>query len=149
MVIKCQVLQEIGYGLTREMVEHVIINYVQENGRSDTFLRSRPGKDWWQGFWPSLVERKPQHLPGSRAKAVTEAAVDAWLAKFSEHQKSEAKGYGIVMKQHLLLMWHLRKSLQNEAQIDRDRLRKRVHHSPRLWFSKWCTPPARPPYIVY
>ena len=31
--------------------------------------------------WPNLVERKPQHLPSSRAKAVTEAAVDAWLAK--------------------------------------------------------------------
>ena len=73
------------------MVEHVVIDYLQANGRSGAFPSSRPGKDWWRCFlrrWPSLVERRPQHLPSLRAKAVTEAAVDAWLgkvtAKFTE-----------------------------------------------------------------
>ena len=46
VVITCQVLQEIGYGLTWEMVEHVVMNYVRDSGRSDAFPRCRPSKDW-------------------------------------------------------------------------------------------------------
>ena len=37
-----------------------------------------PGKDWWQRFkkqWPSLTERKPQHLSKRRAEAANEATM--------------------------------------------------------------------------
>ena len=77
-------LQEIGFGLTRDIVSHIIMQYLNDIGRPNPFQQDRPGKDWWLGFlrrWPSLTERKPQHLPANRATALTEAAVSSWIDK--------------------------------------------------------------------
>ena len=46
-----------------------------------------PGKDWWQRFlkhWPSLTERKPQHLSKSRAEAGDTGIIWAWFDKVEE-----------------------------------------------------------------
>ena len=83
-MITCQVMQEIGFGITREMVGNVVMDYLKDKGRQNPFANDRPGNDWWLGFmrrWPKLVERKPQHLPANRATALTEGAVNAWILK--------------------------------------------------------------------
>ena len=77
-------MQEIGFGLTREMVGNVVMDYLKDKGRQNPFLNGKPGNDWWLGFmrrWPKLVERKPQHLPANRAMALTEVAINAWISK--------------------------------------------------------------------
>ena len=68
-------MQEIGFGLTREMVGNVVMDYLKDKGRQNPFAHGKPGNDWWSGFmrrWPKLVERKPQHLPANRAMSLTE-----------------------------------------------------------------------------
>ena len=65
----CQVLQEMGFGMTKEMVCAIVMDYLQQNNRKHNF-KYTPGWDWWNGFrkrWPQLVERQPQHLPKQRA----------------------------------------------------------------------------------
>ena len=77
-------MQEIGFGITREMVGNVVMDYLKDKGRQNPFANDRPGNDWWLGFmrrWPKLVERKPQHLPANRATALTEGAINAWIMK--------------------------------------------------------------------
>lgn len=84
IVVTCQVFQEIGFGLTRDMVENVVMQYLRDMERPNPFLHNKPGKDWWLGFmrrWPNLVERKPQHLPKNRAISLNENTVDVWLSK--------------------------------------------------------------------
>ena len=43
IVITCQVLQKMGFGLTREMVNHVIIDYLNDKGRPSPFENNKPG----------------------------------------------------------------------------------------------------------
>ena len=77
-------MQEIGFGLTREMVGNVVMDYLKDKGRQNPFAHGKPGNDWWSGFmrrWPKLVERKPQHLPANRAMSLTEVAINAWILK--------------------------------------------------------------------
>lgn len=77
-------MQEIGFGLTRDMVEQVVMDYLHDKKRPNPFSQGKPGPDWWTGFmrrWPKLTERKPQHLPASRATALTEGAISAWISK--------------------------------------------------------------------
>ena len=72
IVYCCQVLQEVGFGLTRAGVSRVVHDYVTDIGRHHPFYEGVPGKHWWSGFlarWPSLVQWKPQHLPKQRALA--------------------------------------------------------------------------------
>ena len=72
------------FGLTREMVGNVVMDYLKDKGRQNPFLNGKPGNDWWLGFmrrWPKLVERKPQHLPANCAMALTEVAINAWISK--------------------------------------------------------------------
>ena len=66
------------------MVGNVVMEYLHDKKRQNPFSNNKPGKDWWLGFmkwWPTLVERRPQHLPINRATALTENAVDAWLLR--------------------------------------------------------------------
>ena len=86
IVITCQVLQEMGFGMTREMVANVIMEYIRDKGLQRPFAHGKPGGDWWLGFmrrWPKLSERKPQHLAASRALSLTEGAVSEWFSKVS------------------------------------------------------------------
>ena len=79
-------MQEIGFGLTRNMVENIIMEYLHDKKRPNPFLQDRPGKDWWLGFmrrWPNLTERKPRHLQANRATALTEGAITSWISKVS------------------------------------------------------------------
>ena len=73
------------------MVETVVMQYLRDLQRPNPFRHDRPGKDWWLGFmrwWPTLMERKPQHLPANRATALTENSVDAWLLKVKKAVES-------------------------------------------------------------
>ena len=68
IVISLQVLQEMGFGLTKELVGVVIRDYLKDQPyRPNPFRDGLPGRDWWQLFlkrWHSqLSVRKPQHLP--------------------------------------------------------------------------------------
>ena len=86
IVITCQVLQEMGFGMTREMVANVIMEYIRDKGLQSPFAHGKPGGDWWLGFmrrWLKLSERKPQHLAASRAFSLTEGAVSEWFSKVS------------------------------------------------------------------
>ena len=61
-----------GFGITRELVEAVLFDYIKDNDIPNPFNGGVPGKDWWQGFmrcWPMLSKRKPQHLSLKRAQA--------------------------------------------------------------------------------
>ena len=68
----CQVMQELGFALTRDFVSLFLKEYLEATGRSDRFRDGVPTYDWWWGFLQrhkTLVERKPEHLPRNRAQA--------------------------------------------------------------------------------
>jgi len=70
IVITLQVLQEMGFGLTKNLVGVVIHDYLKDQpARPNPFQHGIPGCDWWRLFlkrWePQLSVRKPQHLPTS------------------------------------------------------------------------------------
>ena len=79
MVTTCQVLQELGYGLTRDIVNDVLRSFLK---RPNPFKDDIPGPDWWDGFlqrWPKLSERKPQHLSTKRATAANPETLQSWF----------------------------------------------------------------------
>ena len=88
IVVTLQVLQEIGFGLTRELVGVVIRDYLHDQPCPNRFRDGLPGKDWWQLFpkhWKSqLSERKPQHLPTHRALSATPEVMDAWFERVKQ-----------------------------------------------------------------
>ena len=63
IVISLQVLQEMGFGLTKELVRIAIQDY--QSYRPNPFRDGLPGSDWWQLFlkrWKSqLSVRKPHN----------------------------------------------------------------------------------------
>ena len=67
----CQVLQEFGYSLTKDIVGIIVRDYITAYRRENPFTDSTPGYNWWCGFlrrWPKLTQRKPEHLPRQRAQ---------------------------------------------------------------------------------
>ena len=46
LVYCCQVLQEMGFGMTKENVTAIVTDYVSTNGRKNPFHGGVPGKDW-------------------------------------------------------------------------------------------------------
>lgn len=67
----CQVMQDLAFPLTKELVSIVVRDYLRDNDRGDRFKDGVPGNDWWYGFFrrhPKLVERKPELLPKCRAQ---------------------------------------------------------------------------------
>ena len=63
IVLACTTLAGMGYGLTRELVEQIVYEYLKDNEIPNPFVGSVPGRDWWERFrkrWPCLSERKPQ-----------------------------------------------------------------------------------------
>ena len=90
IVVTCQILQELGYGLTRGIVTRVVHDYLQDQKRESPFRDSAPGADWWAGFmgrWPSLSERKPQHLSTKRAMAGNPETMESWFATVQDFLK--------------------------------------------------------------
>ena len=86
LVAILQVLQEIGFGLTKELVSVVISDYLHDQPfRFNPFNDNSPGKDWWRLFmnrWQSeLSLRKPQHLSTHRASCSTPQVFDEWFNK--------------------------------------------------------------------
>lgn len=85
IVVTCQVLAEMGFPLTRGYVEVVVRDYLQSEGRGSAFGSSGlPGRSWWEGLlsrWPSLAERKPQHLSRQRAQCASQEVVDAFFGR--------------------------------------------------------------------
>ena len=82
IVATCQAMQDLGFGLTREMLAQVVSDYLQAIGRPNSFHKGVPGPDWWALFlkrWPQLSESKPEHLSKKRAEGVTRAVVDEWI----------------------------------------------------------------------
>ena len=87
VALTCLALADMGFGLTRGLVEMVLMEYLKDNSIPNPFTGGVPGKDWWQRFlkrWPSLAERKPQHLSRSRAEAGDKEIVQMWFAKVEE-----------------------------------------------------------------
>ena len=86
LVASLQALQQIGFGLTRELAGLVIRDYLLDQpDRYSPFKDSLPGKDWWTLFmrrWSNeLSLRKPQHLSTHRAVAASEDVLDEWFEK--------------------------------------------------------------------
>ena len=82
IAVACVSLAEMGFGITRELVEVVLFDYIKENDIPNPFNGGVPGRDWWQGFmrrWPMLSERKPQHLSLKRAQAGDKEIIGAWF----------------------------------------------------------------------
>ena len=48
--MSCQVLQEMEYGLTREIVADVVSEYVSDSKRPSPFKDGIPESNWWSGF---------------------------------------------------------------------------------------------------
>ena len=76
-----QILQKMGFGLTREFASKIVMDYLQDDAHCNPFKADTPGADWWQHFlrrWPEPTERKPQHLSTSRARACSRESLDKW-----------------------------------------------------------------------
>ena len=55
---------------------------IKENDLGTLFSGEIPGKDWWQRFfrpWPTLAERKAQHLSKNQAKSANPETVGKWF----------------------------------------------------------------------
>lgn len=71
IVTICEVLQQFGFPLTKDIVGIIVRDYLKDCERPNPFKDSIPQYDWWRGFfrrWPELSERKPEHLPRVRAQ---------------------------------------------------------------------------------
>ena len=89
IVLILQVLQEIGFGSTKELVGVVIRDYLSDQPcRPNPFGDGIPGKDWWRLFmkrWESKLSiRKPQHLPTHRASGSSCQVLDEWFQKINK-----------------------------------------------------------------
>lgn len=83
IVLTCQILADMGFPLTKAYVEVVVKDYLKNQDRNSLFGPSGiPGRSWWEGFlgrWPSLVQRKPQHLARQRAQSSMQEVVDVFF----------------------------------------------------------------------
>ena len=76
IAISLQVLQEIGFELTKDLFGVVIHDYLKDKPtHPNPFKNGIPGQDWWWPFlkrWQSQLSMcTPQHLPTSQASAAT------------------------------------------------------------------------------
>ena len=58
IVFTCHILGEMEFRLTRQVVDRVVRDYVQENGITTPFADDIPGKGWWHRFkerWSCLT----------------------------------------------------------------------------------------------
>lgn len=95
IVLSLQVLQEMGFGLTKGLAGVVIRDYLLDQPfRPNPFKDGIPGRDWWRSFlnrWKKEIsERKPEHLPTNRA--------------ISAHQKFSMSGLRKSLNSSLILV---------------------------------------------
>ena len=86
IVCCCQVLKEMGLGITREVVGAIVVDYLTTVGRGNP-CNGIPGYKWGTGFqkrFLQLVDRKAQHLPKHRALAGSEAVIRGFLTKVQD-----------------------------------------------------------------
>ena len=70
----CLDLQELGFGLTKDVVAPVVGQYLTDTMIPNHFQQGIPCESWWQGFmkrWPMLSQRKPEHLTTKRTQSLT------------------------------------------------------------------------------
>ena len=51
IAITCTTLADMGYGLTKDLVEVVIFEYLKDNHIPNPFTGGVPGRDWWERFF--------------------------------------------------------------------------------------------------
>ena len=110
IVVSLQVLQEMGFPLTRELAAGVIRDYLKDQGIPNPFADDTPGNNWWEGFlrrWGRLTERKPQHLSVMRAQAVNSEVVDTWITDVKRlFQEIGLLKRGKQCKDHSSRLWN-------------------------------------------
>ena len=87
IALTCMTLADMGFGLTKAVVEVVVFEYLKDKSILNPFNDGVPGKDWWSRFlkcWPCISQRRPQHLSSKRAAASSEDIIQAWFDKLDE-----------------------------------------------------------------
>ena len=87
VALACMTLGDMGFGLTRSLVEIVLTEYIKEQQIPNPFHSGIPGQDWWERFlrrWPCLSERKPQHLSKKRAETSHPDVINGWFDRVEE-----------------------------------------------------------------
>ena len=79
-----QQMSEMGYGLTKEAVMHMVYTYVTKCQRQNPFANETAGRWWFQGFksrHPNLTIRMPQPLSHARAISGNKENISDFLGK--------------------------------------------------------------------
>jgi len=78
-------LGEWGFGVDREAVQSIVMDYLRNANRQTPFKDGKPGPDWMRSFekrWENeLTRRVGQPLPASRAYACNQKVVDDFYEK--------------------------------------------------------------------
>ena len=72
-----------GFGMTREIVNAIVVDYLTTVGKDNPF-HGQPGFKWWKSFqkrFPQLVDRKPQDFPKYQAIATNESTIHCFIGK--------------------------------------------------------------------
>ena len=85
-IVALQALQEIGFGLIRDLASVVIHDYLADQpDRVKSFKDDVPGKEWWSLFMNRWVKelsvRKPGHLLTQRAVGSSSEVLHQWYEK--------------------------------------------------------------------
>ena len=96
IVYCCQVLQEIGFGLTTGIVSSIVIDLLHARRRQHSFASARPGWEGWNAFlkrWPKFVSRKSQHLSTKRATSANSATIAGFYKNVEALYKMKLSEY--------------------------------------------------------
>ena len=77
-------MADMGYGLTREAVMHMVYAYVDKCRRDHPFKNETAGRWWFQGFkarHPNLTVRMPQALSHCRARCSNKEVISDFFGK--------------------------------------------------------------------
>ncbi|CAI2200149.1 7254_t:CDS:1, partial [Funneliformis geosporum] len=83
----CINMQKLGFGLTRQGVNHCIIEIMRINKRKHPFSENGPGYDWWKRFMRDHSElsiRIPQELSEARAQRANATIVKDHFDKLKQ-----------------------------------------------------------------
>jgi len=76
-----------GFGIDREAVQTIVIDFLKNCGRDMVFKNQKPGIEWMKSFearWKAQLSRRVgQPLPASRAYACNSAVVDHFFEKLT------------------------------------------------------------------
>ena len=77
-------MADMGYGLTKEAVMHMVYTYVTKCQRQNPFANEKAGRWWFQGFksrHPNITVRMPQPLSYVRAISGNEENISDFFGK--------------------------------------------------------------------